>query len=128
VDDESYRRGLEFLERTNPRGARAMAEHAKIAPDLERITTEYTYGTIYERPGLDLRERQIATIAMLTTLGSCDRQLEAHVHTGLDAGLTKDQVVEILIHAMPFAGIPRVLNAFYVVRKVLEDRQEGGES
>ena len=120
--EDSYRRGREFITRTNPRGAAAMASHAEFAPELERFVTACTYGEIYSRPGLDLRARQISTISMLVVLGDCEPMLEAHLHAALDAGLEPDELRELLLHCVTFAGVPRVLVALRSFRKVFEER------
>ncbi len=72
---------------------------------------EFPFGDVYARPGLDLRARQIATIAALTTIGE-QRQLEAHLRFALNIGVARDELVEVLI----YAGWPRAINALYTAR------------
>jgi 4-carboxymuconolactone decarboxylase len=83
---------------------------------------EFAFGEIYQRPILDLRQRQLVTISALTTLGGAEPQLEVHVNAGLNVGLTAAEVVEAIIHCVPYIGFPRVLNAIFVARRVFEER------
>jgi 4-carboxymuconolactone decarboxylase len=93
-----------------------------IAPDVGRYIVEFGYGEIYSRPGLTNQQRVLITIASLVTQGT-EREIELHVNTGLTAGLTSTEIVESLIHLIPYTGFPRVLNALYVVKKVFAERQ-----
>ncbi|HMJ35167.1 MAG TPA: carboxymuconolactone decarboxylase family protein [Baekduia sp.] len=93
-----------------------------IAPDVGRYIVEFGYGEIYSRPGLTNQQRVLVTIASLVTQGT-EREIELHVNTGLTAGLTSTEIVESLIHLIPYTGFPRVLNALYVVKKVFAQRQ-----
>ncbi|MDX6585371.1 MAG: 4-carboxymuconolactone decarboxylase [Solirubrobacterales bacterium] len=93
-----------------------------IAPDVGRYIIEFGYGEIYSRPGLTNQQRVLITIASLVTQGT-EREIELHVNTGLTAGLTSTEIVESLIHLIPYTGFPRVLNALYVVKKVFAQRQ-----
>jgi 4-carboxymuconolactone decarboxylase len=96
-----------------------------IAPDVARYIVDFGYGEIYSRPGLTNQQRALVTIASLVTQGT-ERELELHVNTGLAAGLTRTEIVESVIHLIPYTGFPRVLNALYVVKQVFE--QQHGET
>ncbi len=84
---------------------------ADACPDMAALLLAYPYGSIYARPGLDLRSRQIATIAALTALGDCQHELEIHIRSSLRAGLTRAEIVEIIIQMSAYAGFPRALAA-----------------
>jgi 4-carboxymuconolactone decarboxylase len=121
--DSRFDLGLDrFIEVTGEEGSETLAGLAEIAPDLGRYIVEFGYGDIYSRPGLALRERQIATLGALTALGGVEPQLETHVAGALRLGLTPAEVVEAVVQCLPFAGFPRVLNAIAVVRRVFERR------
>jgi 4-carboxymuconolactone decarboxylase len=94
-----------------------------IAPDVARYIVDFGYGEIYSRPGLTNQQRALITIASLVTQGT-ERELELHVTTGLAAGLTGTEIVESIIHLIPYTGFPRVLNALYVVKEVFELRRD----
>ncbi|HDR8072365.1 TPA: carboxymuconolactone decarboxylase family protein [Bacillus cereus] len=93
-----------------------------IAPDIEKYIIEFAYGDIYSRPGLDGKQRALITISSLVTQGT-EPQLELHINMGLTIGLTSTEIVESIIHLIPYTGFPRVLNALTVAKKVFAQRQ-----
>ncbi len=85
-------------------------------PPLEELAPGFTdwivtslFGGTYQRAGLSLRDRQIANLAALTALGGVEPQLIGHVRTSLRIGMTRDEVVEVLVHLAPYVGVPRAL-------------------
>lgn len=118
-----YERGWRTLTALNGGDrARVVEGLADLAPDLGRMIVEFGYGDVYARPGLAPRERQLTTIGALVTAGGCEPQLEVHLHVALNVGLTAREIVEAVMHCVPFCGFPRVLNAMAVVRTVFERR------
>jgi 4-carboxymuconolactone decarboxylase len=103
-------------------GERVIESLQDIAPDLGRYVVEFAFGDIYQRPVLDLRQRQLVTIAALTTLGGAEPQLEVHVNAALNVGLTAREIVEAILHCIPYTGFPRVLNAIFVAKRVFAER------
>ncbi len=89
--------------------------------DLGRYIVEFAFGDIYSRDGLSLRDREISTIAMLTCLGR-EPQLEVHINAGLNVGLTKEEIEEIIIQTVPYAGFPTAINALNVLKKMENKR------
>jgi 4-carboxymuconolactone decarboxylase len=123
IQDERFRRGWERLQEVDAEsGERVIDSLQDVAPDLGRYVVEFAYGDIYGRPALDLRQRQLITIAALTALGGAERQLDVHVNAALNVGLTAEEVVEALLHCLPYAGFPRVLNAIFVAQRVFAER------
>ncbi len=86
--------------------------------DLGRYIVEFAFGDIYSREGLSLKEREIATIAMLTCMGGREPQLDVHIHAGLNVGLTKQEIEEIIIQTVPYAGFPTAINAMNLLKKI----------
>jgi 4-carboxymuconolactone decarboxylase len=120
---ERFRRGWQRLIEVDAGGGERVVESIKdVAPDLGRYVVEFAYGDIYQRPVLDLRQRQLVTISALTTLGGAEPQLEVHINAGLNVGLTAREVVEAILHCIPYTGFPRVLNAIFVAKRVFEER------
>lgn len=72
-------------------GHKVVAACADIAPDFATYLFEFPFGDIYSRPGLGLREREIATIAALAVMGNAALQLKVHIEAGLKVGLTRDE-------------------------------------
>ena len=96
--------------------------------DVGRYMVEFPYGDIYSRPGLAVRDREIATIAMLTALGGREPQLRVHMASALNVGLTVDELYEIIIHTVIFAGFPTAINALSVLGDFLSQHQGGQEN
>jgi 4-carboxymuconolactone decarboxylase len=87
-------------------------------PGLERLAPGFAdwivtalFGGTYQRDGLSLRDRQVANLAALATLGGVEPQLGGHVKTSLRVGLTETEVVEVFVHLAPYIGTPRALAA-----------------
>ena len=101
-----------------------------VAPlrDLGRYMVEFPYGDIYSRDGLAARDREIATIAMLTALGGREPQLRVHMASALNVGLTADELYEIIIHTVIFAGFPTAINAVNVLRDFLSQHDGAQEN
>jgi len=80
------------------------------------------FGEIYARPQLSPRDRQLVTLGILTALGGCEPQLEVHVNTSLNVGLTPEEIVEALLHSLAYCGFPRALNATFAAKRVFAER------
>jgi 4-carboxymuconolactone decarboxylase len=120
---ERFQRGWQrLMEVDDEGGARVIESLRDIAPDLGRYVVEFGFGEIYQRPGLDLRQRQLVTISALTTLGGAEPQLEVHINAGLNVGLSAREIVEAILHCVPYTGFPRVLNAIFVAKRVFQER------
>jgi 4-carboxymuconolactone decarboxylase len=99
-------------------GDNVVAALADIAPDFANYLFEFPFGDIYSRPGLDLRAREIATIAALTAMGNASPQLKVHIEAGLNVGLTKDEITETIMQMAVYAGFPAALNGLFAAREV----------
>ena len=64
--------------------------------------------------GLDLKSREIATIAALVTLGNSPRELKAHIRGALNVGCTREEVLEVIIQMAVYAGFPAAINGIEV--------------
>lgn len=114
-----YERGLRALaEIDGAVGQQVIDSLAEIAPDFARYLIEFPFGDIYSRPGLDLRAREIATIAALTAMGNAAPQLKVHIRAGLNVGLSREEVVETIVQMAVYAGFPAALNGLAAAREV----------
>ena len=95
---------------------------ARIAPDFARWIVESAYGDVLGRPQLALRDREIATLAALATLGNAPGQLKAHVEGALNVGLTREEIVEVLMQMAIYAGVPAAINALQIAGEVFAER------
>ena len=129
MEDDRYSRGLKRLrEIDGEAGERVMESLKDIAPDLARYTIEFPFGDVYSRPGLDLRAREIATVAALTALGTATPQLKVHIHGALNVGCSRQEIVEIIIQMAVYAGFPAALNGMAAAKEVFLERDKAGQS
>ncbi|MEO1392159.1 MAG: carboxymuconolactone decarboxylase family protein [Cyanobacteria bacterium J06634_5] len=118
-----YQIGFQKLTEIDGEAGEKVIESLKdIAPDLARYTIEFPFGDIYTRPGLDLKSREIATVAALTALGCAQPQLEVHLHGALNVGCTREEVIEVIIQMAVYAGFPAALNGITTAKSVFAQR------
>lgn len=115
-------RGKRLLDQIDGAAGHAVIESlAGIAPDFADLLFEFPFGDIYARPGLGLREREIATIAALCAMGTARPQLEVHLRAGLNVGLSRSEITEVLIQMAVYAGFPAALNGLAAARAVFAE-------
>lgn len=120
---ERYARGLAVLERLDrEQGARILAALDEVAPDFAELLVEFAFGDICARPGLDLKTRELATVAALTALGTAPAQLRVHIHAALNVGCSKTEVTEAIIQMAVYAGFPAALNGLAAAKEVFAAR------
>lgn len=91
-----------------------------VAPDLERWVVEFAFGDVYDRPGLDNKQKVLTTISALVAQGT--PQIGMHVITGLNVGLSPKEIVGCIMHLVPYVGFPRALNALRVAQQVFAEQ------
>ena len=122
MSEEKYKRGLEKLEEISPGAAeRTKASLNDIAPDMVSYLMEFVFGEISSRPGLDMKSREIAAVASLATLGTAPTQLKVHIRGALNCGCTREEIVEVLIQMLVYAGFPAALTGLRLAREVFEE-------
>ena len=115
--------GLERLNHIDGEAGQQVIESLQdICPDLAKYTIEYPFGDIYSRPGLDLKSREIATVAALTALGNCAPQLKVHLNAALNVGCSKEEIKEVILQMSVYAGFPSALNGMFAFKEVLAER------
>lgn len=123
MEQSRFKRGQARLaEVDGEAGQTVIASLADIAPDLGRYIIEFGFGDVYSRPGIDLKTRELATVAALVALGNARPQLEVHLHGALNVGASQEEIVEVIIQMALYAGFPAALNGVAALRTVLEAR------
>lgn len=126
--DERYKRALETVAKINAKGSDKIAEAiGEIAPDFHRLVMSFAYGDIGSRPGLEPKSREIATIAALTAMANARPQLEAHIVGGLNVGLTREEIIEIIMQMAVYAGVPAALNGLMAARKAFAEFEKAAK-
>ncbi|MEN0117868.1 MAG: carboxymuconolactone decarboxylase family protein [Agrobacterium cavarae] len=105
-------------------GEKVIAALADIAPGFATYLFEFPFGDIYSRPGLDTKAREIATIAALTAMGNAAPQLKVHIEAGLNVGLSRDEITEIIMQMAVYAGFPAALNGLFAAKDVFAAMDE----
>lgn len=119
-----YQQGLARLrEIDGDAGEHVVASLADIAPDFARYLIEFPFGDIYSRPDLDLRSREIAVVAALTAMGNAAPQLRVHIGAALNVGISREEIVEVIMQMAVYAGFPAALNGLAAAREVFASRQ-----
>lgn len=120
---DRYQRGWQKLSEVDGHAGEQVLESLKgIAPDLARYIIEFPFGDIYSRPGLDLKSREIATVAALTAMGNAQPQLKVHIYGALNVGCTREEIVEVIIQMAVYAGFPAALNGIFAAKEVFVER------
>ncbi|MGR8921945.1 MAG: carboxymuconolactone decarboxylase family protein [Gammaproteobacteria bacterium] len=103
-------------------GEEAVRRLNELAPDMGEWIAQFAYGDVVSRPGLDLRSRELATVAALTALGNARPQLVAHINGALNAGAAPGEVIEVILQMAVYAGFPASLNGLGAAREVFTAR------
>lgn len=121
---ERYQRGWNLLKTIDGEaGERVIASLQDVAPDLARYIIEFGFGDVYSRGVLTLKEREIATVAALTALGTARPELKVHLQGALNVGCSGEEIVEVLIQMAVYAGFPAALNGIAALKEVLAERE-----
>lgn len=117
-----YERGLDALNNIDGKSGQNVVDSlADIAPEFAKYLIEFPFGDIYSREEqLRLRDREIATIAALTAMGTATPQLKVHIEAGLNVGLSREEIVEILMQMSVYAGFPAALNGLFAAKDVFK--------
>jgi len=100
--------------------AKVQANLNSMAPDLFDTLLGFGLGDVLDRPGIDLRTREMLTVAALTAIGTAPEQLEFHIRAALNTGVTRDEIVEILLQMAVYAGVPACINGVATARKAFD--------
>lgn len=123
METSRFDKGLELLTKIDGEAGQNVIESLQdICPDLAKYTIEYPFGDIYAREGLDLKSREIATVAALTALGNCTPQLKVHLNAALNVGCSEEEIKEVILQMSVYAGFPAALNGMFAFKEVLTER------
>jgi 4-carboxymuconolactone decarboxylase len=87
---------------------------------MQELVTEYCWGEIWTRPGLDRRTRSFLNLAMLTALNR-PHEIRLHVRGALNNGLTKEELMEVFLQSSIYCGVPAALDAMRVAKEVFAE-------
>jgi 4-carboxymuconolactone decarboxylase len=99
---------------------RSLEQASPFARPMQELVTEYCWGAVWTREGLDRRTRSLLNLGMLTALGK-SLELGAHVRGALTNGCTETEIQETLLQAAVYCGVPAGLEAFRVAERAIEE-------
>ncbi|GAA1632977.1 4-carboxymuconolactone decarboxylase [Nonomuraea maheshkhaliensis] len=104
---------------------RSLAAVSDFSRPVQELVTEYCWGAVWTREGLDRRTRSLLNLAMLTALNR-GHELSVHVRGAVANGVTETEIQEALLQTAIYAGVPAALEAFRIAERTLgELRAEG---
>ncbi|WP_459615010.1 carboxymuconolactone decarboxylase family protein [Bordetella sp. 2513F-2] len=93
---------------------------------LQKLVTEYCWGEVWTRPGLERKTRSFLNLAMLIALNR-PHELRLHIRGALNNGVTRDELVEVVLQAAIYCGVPAALDSMKAVREVLAEFENHGK-
>lgn len=93
--------------------------------DFQKFVTEWCWGELWGRPGLDRKTRSIINLSMLTALNR-PNEVRLHVRGALNNGLTPDDIKEVLLQAAVYCGVPAALDSMKIAAEVIREETEAG--
>ncbi len=122
ADDSVYDRGISMRRQVlgDAHVERSMANVSEFARPVQDLVTEYVWGTVWNRDGLDLRTRSLLNLVMLTALNRM-HELGVHVRGAVNNGCSRDQIREALLQTAVYCGAPAALESFRVAERVLAE-------
>ncbi|MDO5849261.1 MAG: carboxymuconolactone decarboxylase family protein [Methanobrevibacter sp.] len=121
--EDRFKKGMSILSITNgDKIEEIFKELEDIAPDLGRFIVEFPYSEIYTREEVDLKTRELCTVAALTALGHATPQLKDHIGAALNAGNSPKEIVEIIMQMSAYAGFPAAINGVMAAKEVFKKR------
>ncbi len=125
---ESYERGIEM--RKAVLGAahveKSLENVSDFARPIQELVTEYCWGEVWTRPGLDRKTRSLLNLGMLTALNR-SHELAVHVRGALTNGCTVEEIQEALLQTAIYVGVPAALESFRVAEKVIDEHAKATE-
>ena len=105
----------------------AISGTTEFTKDFQELITRYAWGTIWTRPGVDVRTRRLLVLAMMAALGRWE-EFRMHISVGLTHGLETSDIKEVLLQAAIYAGVPAANTGFHIAQEELEKRQSAAKS
>lgn len=98
----------------------AIANADEFGQDMQELVTQYCWGDVWNRPGLERRTRSFLNLAMITALNR-PHELKLHIRGAINNGLTKDEIKEVFLQAAIYCGVPAAIDSFRIAREVFKE-------
>lgn len=124
MENKRYQQGIETLEKLTGDASQAVVKNIEsFSPEFGKMMIEFGFGEIYGRKAFSLKEQEIITLTSLISQGAGERQLMFHYKAALHVGMTKDEIIEIIIHCAAYAGFPKASFAMEVLQQVIGEEK-----
>ncbi|SDJ25046.1 carboxymuconolactone decarboxylase family protein [Salimicrobium halophilum] len=121
MDNARFEAGKKAMEELFSQEVRKGMEGMKdISPDLWDMIVSFGFGDLYSRDSLSLSQREIVTLTTLITQGAFD-QLRVHLQAALNVGLSKEEIIEVIIHCAGYVGFPKAVQAMGIAGEVFKE-------
>ncbi len=100
----------------------SLGQVSEFSRPIQDLVTEYCWGAVWTRKGLDRKTRSLLNLAMLTALNR-SHELGVHVRGAITNGCTESEIQETLLQTAIYAGVPAALESFRVAERVLKELQ-----
>jgi 4-carboxymuconolactone decarboxylase len=122
MDKETFEKGLSI--RKSVLGAEFVDKAFAAADDfnrpLQEIVTQYCWGEIWGRPGLDKKTRSLLNLAMLSALNR-PHEVKMHIRGALTNGVTKEEIREVFLQVAIYCGVPAGVDSFRIAKEVFTE-------
>eukprot|EP00825_Cyclidium_porcatum_P021899 TRINITY_DN24274_c0_g1_i1.p3 TRINITY_DN24274_c0_g1~~TRINITY_DN24274_c0_g1_i1.p3 ORF type:complete len:156 (-),score=12.93 TRINITY_DN24274_c0_g1_i1:30-497(-) len=122
MEQDRFVRGWKKMQEIDGEAGEKVEDNLKdISGDLGRYIIEYSFGDVYSREGLTLKQKEIAVVAALTAMGNASPQLRVHLHGARNVGCSEDEVKEVILQMAVYAGFPAAINGMNALKEVLSE-------
>lgn len=122
-NNKRYESGLKAMEELFSQEVRTgMEGMKKISPDFWEMIVSFGFGDLYARKSLSLSQREIITLTTLITQGAFD-QLRVHLQAALNVGLSKEEIIEVIIHCAGYVGFPKAVQAMGIAGEIFDKNE-----
>lgn len=111
-------RALALLAQLDPQAPGKVAANLDaLSDDFTELVLGFAFADVVSRPGIDLRMREMLTVAALMAMGNAPGQLEFHIRAALNVGVSRQEIIEILLQIAVYAGVPACMNGINAAKK-----------
>ena len=119
---DRYEKGSKVLEDIQKQSVEDIFKELEdVAPEISRFVVEFPYSEIYTRQEVDLKTRELCTVAALTAIGTIP-QLKDHINAALNVGNTPREIVEIIMQMSAYEGFPKAINGAIAAKEVFAEK------
>jgi 4-carboxymuconolactone decarboxylase len=117
-----YQRGMnEIRKQLGPMADSYIQKIKAVAPEFAWVNVTFPFGELYSRDVLDLKTRELCTVAALTVQGFSLPELKIHINAAVRSGASRDEVVEVITQMIAYAGFPAATNALMTAQAVFQE-------